>query len=251
MVTVLKDRILKLLNSRPNDTFTSKQVAYLLNANNNSIRNKLMHLVNSNKIIRVTKGLYQSTFGLVKEDIDPNIRFHGIKFEHRCNKSMGWSYLDLYKIVTDQLKTPWIRKHPKNKSISTSVEWEQRIITITLHKPDKDSTSLLEVFCKSSMLPLHPIEVGAYCGFLQGVFKIPYNFWILTQIGVNIDLKNVQLDTWNNISMKEAQERILRMYQKAKDLRLECHINPKKRMTARETLDYFEKILIVADEFTR
>lgn len=153
--------------------------------------------------------------------------------------------------MTEDLKTPWLRKHPNNHSWLNSIEWEGRTINITLHPGGYNKPPRLDISNKSSLLPLHPIEYGAYCGFLYGIFKIPSNFWTLTQIGVNIDLKNVQLVTWKNISMKVSQERILRMYQKAKDLRLESHINPKKTMTARETLEYFEKILIVVNELER
>jgi hypothetical protein len=223
----------------------------ILRANNDSVRNKLSYLAKNNKIWRVTKGLYQSTAGLIKEEMDPNIRLHGIKFEHRCNKNMGWSYPDLEKVVTVDLKQPWLRKHPKNHSITTSSEWERRTITITLHPPNQDGITLLETFNKSSLLPLHPIEYGSYCGYLQGVFKIPPELWRLTQLAVNIDRKNVQLDGWSNITMRESQERVLRMYQKAKDIRLECHVNPKKTITARDTLAYFEKVLAVVEELTR
>ena len=180
MTKALRYRILDLLESRPSDTFTSKQIALILEANNNSVRTKLGYLANTNKIWRVTKGLYQSTSAIIRQEHDPNIRLHGIKFELRCIKTMGWSYPYLKKVVTVDLKQPWLHRHSKNHSLTTSTEWEGRIITVTLHPPDKKEVTLLEVFNKSSMLPLHPIEFGAYCGFLYGIFKIPPEFWKLT-----------------------------------------------------------------------
>jgi hypothetical protein len=157
---------------------------------------------------------------------------------------MGWCYLDLQRIVTEQLRTPYLHRHPKNKSIVTGSDWEGRLLTITLH-PESDKGTLLEVFNKSSLLPLHPLEFSNYCGYLQGVFKIPSSFWILRQIGINVDRENCQLDGWTNVSMRTAEGNVLRMYQKAKDLRIETHIQTKT--TAKESLKYLEGILQYAE----
>ena len=219
----------------------------ILRANNNSVRTKLGYLANKNKVWRVTKGLYQSTSGIIKEEFDPDIRFHGIDFSYKCIKRSPWGYPHLKKVVTVDLKTPWLRKHPNNHSWLNSIEWEGRLINIALH-PGIDTDPRIDISNRSSLLPLHPIEFGAYCGFLYGIFKIPYDFWELIQIGINIDKRNTQLDGWKNISMKVAQGRILRMYQKAKDLRLETHTSP--NMNAREAMNYLEKVLVIAEEIS-
>lgn len=238
----LDDKIVELLASRNNDIFRIPQIAELINGNKRSISVRLTHLVKTQRVHRISVGLYQHPSGLVKELIDPHIRFHGIKFEYRHLKMMRWSYLDLQKIVNEQLRSPIMHRHPKNKSITTSTDWEGRSITVTIH-PEK--VGLLEVWNRSSLLPLHPLEFGQYCGYIQGVFKIPSDFWTLKQLGINIDHENVQLDGWTNISMKVAQNNVLRMYQKAKDLRIEAHITTD--MTAKECMSYMEGILRYAE----
>ena len=204
----LKDRIIILLDEHPLETFTSKQLAALLSANRKSVRVKIAYLVNKGKINKITKGLYQSIRGIVREEFDLLIRFHALKIEARCSTWKGWSYPALFDIVTRRFANPRMCRHAQNKGITTYSDWELRQLTITLHKEE------LEIFCNSSNHPLNLLDITNYFSYIDGAFGLPEAAWTVTQCDYNIDEVGKINMPIGSISVSNFKDMILKFYEK-------------------------------------
>lgn len=201
-------------------------------------------MVNKGLIANPNRGYYQHPKGLIKPVIYPFFELHGLKFESRCYKVMGWPYPDLLQFVTTRLRQPWLHKHPKNKAVTTTAEWSARTVSITIHT---EKTQLIEIFLKAGNDALSPIEFVEYCGWIVGLFGIPPEFWELKQKGINIDIQDAKFTGPSSVSMKVAQDIVMKIYQKGKDIRFETHDT--KVMNGKQALNFMAEVLRIEEAF--
>lgn len=231
-----------VLADRPRDAFTIAQIAYLTGLKKGHVRVVLHRLYGENRVARVARGLYQHPKGLVYPSApDSRLRIHGLKVECRCNVSMRWPFRRALSVVTERFPSPWLHRHPKNHSITTKGEWNDRPLSITVHP---DDTVLLEVWMKASFLPLHLIEAHAYLGgFLPGAFGIPPEHWTITQADWNIDVPG-NIDTelkLKAVSVSTFLKLMLKIYQKEDLVRTE--VRSFQPLDAKPFVGYIESIL--------
>lgn len=245
-------RILVWLKARAEHSWTAKQIALGTGINPSTIRVYLRRAARSTPplIANPIYGRYQDPEGLVRRGaIDPRLRVHGLKFECRCNKTMGWPYLRLSKIVTTRFPSPTMHIHPRNHSLTTYGDWKGRPITITAHP---DETVLLEVFMEASQDPLNVLELfGFLDNWLHGAFGIPGELWMIRQVDWNIDeLGSVADLGLTGLSVAQGRELVAKVYQKAHDT-LRSEIRDFRPLSTERLLGNMRAILRSMEELAR
>lgn len=238
-------RIIAWLKARSDYPWQRDQIAVGTGIGSHVVGSILRRMVRRSEpeVACVTRGWYQHPSGLVKrgQDIDPRIRFHGLKFEARCYKSHGWPYRRMAEYVTTRLPNPAMkqvrRKDGEANYIVTYTDWNGRGLTITLRN---DPTVLMELFVHSTTYPLDIHELYAFLdGWLPATFPIlPLSAWVTRQTGMNIDERTPRLADagFEGLTLQETKDFILRYYQKIADLaRTDFHdntMNPVDRLLA-------------------
>ena len=205
-------------------------------------------MVKGNLIIRTTKGFFQHPSGLVKEEFYPFFGLHGLKFESRCYKMRGWSFLNLQQFVTMRFALCTPKPHANNGSIAVWDEWETRPVTITIH-PETSSSGgkkeLIEIFIYCSKHPLMPVQFLEYCNWVVALFGIPASHWTLKQKGINIDFPKTTMTGTTDLSMETVKKAVMRIYQKGEDFRVEIH--DREEINGEDVIDAFRKILQIQE----
>lgn len=206
--STLEKKVIDFLAKDPYMQYNRKTLSMILSINNGSLGKILRRLADKNLVLSPQRGFYQHPKGLVREELDLLIRFHGIKVETNCHKYKGWPYLRLHEIVTGRFAHPELRRHPVNQGITTYSDWDLRLLTITLHKEE------LEVFCQSSNYPLSLLDLMNYFSFLYGAFGISEEAWKVAQCDYNIDeVGKINLPL-TDISISNFKGLILKFYEK-------------------------------------
>ena len=239
------DTILKFLAKNPYRPYGRKEICLHTKVPYPSSGTTLSRMVKDNLIIRTTKGFFQHPSGLVKEEFYPFFGLHGLKFESRCYKMRGWSYLNLQQFVTMRFALCTPKPH-KNGSLGVWDEWETRPVKIQIHpelSKNGEKKELIEIWIRCSKDPLNPLDFLQYCNWIVALFGIPAKFWTLKQRGINIDFPGAKMEGTVDVSMPIAKKTVWRIYQKSEDFRVEIHDT--QEINGEDCIDAFRKILQV------
>ena len=225
-----RERVMAFLAAHIEDDWNAGSIAFHTGVGKSSIGQVIKRMRKANQIIQTKRGYYQHPAGLVRREVDPRIRFHGIKLETRCHERDTSCFLGMVRGWDTRLQSPANHIHPGNGSHVCYSDYQGRPVTITIHPKAR----LLEEWVSASSLPFHPLEFYAFGTWTEGWSGVPASLWKLVECGANIDQKDVTLD-WglSQISLADAQGRVMRAYQKAQDLlRVEVHDTPNLSMDA-------------------
>ena len=195
---------MKFLSHDPYTQYNIRTLSKYLKVKSGTLRVTLRRLAKDNLILNPSWGFYQHPSGLVREELDLLMRFHAIKLESR----KGWSYPNLFKIVTTRFANPERHIHSRNKGITTKGEWESRGLTLTLHKNE------FEVFMQSSDMPLSLLDMTNYLSYICGATGIIEQFWLVTQCDYNIDQVGKVDMPVGSISIASFKDMIVKFYEK-------------------------------------
>jgi len=142
---------------------------------------------------------------------------HGIKLEFRYNSKQAPPFLPLARQVTFRG-----HRHPKNRSISDSFEFDGRKITVTEHA----TAGLVEVFVTAHDNCYNFTEFQRFVAWVQGRYPlIPMGSWEVIMLGLNWDRKDIGLEGLSKVSLQAFDNCWLVIYQKTKEIvRTEAHI---------------------------
>lgn len=190
------------------------------------------------------RGLYRSLNVVEVKGVPllfPDI--HGLKVEHRCPQMKGGVTCGCNREGTP---SPDKHRHKRNKSITMTITWKDRPVTITYHK------SLIEAFLNATDDPIDIHEFIQYCGFIEGKFNKPLTSWYVVQIGLAKDLLTLELDGFKGSRMRldKFKNMYLEFYQKTKDkVRVGVHFNlsskptVKRKITVEDMLEIFQNLI--------
>jgi hypothetical protein len=247
-MTTNAEVILEFLEQHPTRTFNRKEICLHTRLPYNTTGSTLRRMLKSNLILNPVRGYYQHPSGLVKPKLYPFFGLHGLKFESRCYKQVGWSFRRLVNYVAVRFPLREPKPHRFNKSYSVWGDWRNRNITLTIHPEttkDGDLKELIEIWCKSGQLPLSPLDFIAYCNWIVGVFGIKAELWILKERGINIDVPKTTISGSSDITMEIAQQAVMRMYQKGPDARFEIHDT--REITGSQAIKFMKYVLEVSE----
>lgn len=203
-----------------------KEVARRLNLNYNTARSYLARLSNEGEIKKTHRGLYRAVLDVdslrrasAAEDVD--IRLHGLKLEGRlCIKDPGGYFAD-----ADTFRPPGKTVFDDDFRETFQSVFEGRSMTITIHRAGK-SKGLVEIFLKTTKIPMSVLEFLRWEAYLHGVFPLLEQMdFRVRQIGLNCDYKRLRLDGVTSIKLQTFKNAWFQVYNHAEDmLRVEGHL---------------------------
>lgn len=219
-------RIRDYLRSISPESLHAKAISRRLNINYNTVRSYLSRLAKEGEVKRTLRGLYRAkldidTLRKVGAVEDINIRIHGLKVEGRLCVKQGAGYF----ADADAFRPPGKCTFEDDNRRTFQAVYEGRVTTFTVHD-DGRAKGLVEVFLKSSRLPMSISEFMRWEAYLHGVFP---NFEVMDfkviQIGLNCDYKRLRLDGVKSIKLQTFKNAWFQIYEKAEDiLRIEGHL---------------------------
>lgn len=171
------------------------------------------------RIAQAHKGWYRAALNIDRLrslDTAKTIGVHGIKIEGKCPRgNTGYS-----------LARQSIHQYRKRGIYSDS--FEGRVVTITVHEG-----GLVEVWLRTSQHTLDFPMFDHFCYWLYGKFSgiVLEHTWMLKQLGINVDMKILELDGLQKLSLKNWRNAWFQIYQKGKDVvRAEAHVMPNMKL---------------------
>jgi len=214
----LEQKVEEYLYRTAPEESNSKEISYVLKLNCASVRKVLSRmLAKKESVIQcLHRGFYshRTTAEVVRKlVVGQRIELHGFKLEGQCrNLNTALSF------ATAAQKTYRKRGYYKET-------FKGRDVSITVH-----SMGLVEVFCSTSTVPMNYFDFRDLISWLKGMFAgtILDQDWMLSQVGLNLDSRQLILDDVKSIKLKVFEDAWFQMYQKAQDvLRIEAHLSPK------------------------
>jgi len=195
------------------------------------IRSELTRLLSREQIVKHSRGYYslKITPATLKYLENPPITVHGLKLECRAkqtlqktilritannNKNYTKEMLDWFKAMgfKESTKYRWFKRIP----------WEGRGLEITVHL-----SGLIEIWVKSSELPLAYPDMVRLCSFLNGFLSsLKPEGIMVRQIGVAKDFQSLRMDGLSSITLHKFMNDWSKIYYKQSigAVRIERHL---------------------------
>ena len=205
----IEDRIMELLEANHGKSLNTYSISRILKLKQNTTRATLSRMIKKDKIKK------QGSFYRCKLDLEDirselnNIRLHGIKIEANCCE-MGGRVLSATNFKTQQNRKIW------------SLIWNGRQVTITQH-----DTGLIEIWikCSKSSLNLSHDDFENFINFIDGLtYHNKLKNMRLRQIGINCDMRRLQLKGIQHIKLQEFRNAWAAIYKKGDQTRIEYHL---------------------------
>jgi len=234
----LVERILKVLARHYPRALSNKEIANMVITDQNKVNATLSRLAVEMRILKVSRGKYTRKTTELDIDLDySQTVFHNLLIHSKCcNEVIG--------ILPQQLAT----------STKERKRWKLKFwghdVTIMLHK-----SKLMEIHLNCTKHPIDIHGLTAFRTWIEAIFyKYPLKKLELKKIDFSIDSHRFRLELPKSILYTDLEGRMLRMYQKDKDIlrfesthygkiRLETAINLFKRLvTPPEKAGHLEEI---------
>lgn len=223
----------------------------------NTIRSELRRLYNDDKINLVGRGFYQAK--VKKSNIDllenPPTMLHAITIicdspklqklrqgltSHSCRFNTWLDFLEWLEV--EQFEVYSYSKGDK-KQYSKIIWYDDRDIHLSIHNNCK-----IDIYIGCSKHPVDYFEFRDIYNRVNGYLNCisPFVNEYVTQIGINKDFKEFDLDGVNSLRLRDFSNAWFQIYRKEsiQRVRFECHLTPKPRLGLRDA--YF-----ILDGFSR
>ena len=212
----VRDRIVDYLYKIAPDEAMPKTISRVLKIPHGTVKKELTRILaaTDSPLMCEHRGFYRHKFDLdilTKFDTTKQIELHGIQLQGVCHQANGG-----YSI-SKAAKSRY-RKRGTYKEL-----FEDRIVTITVFE-----NGLVQAWLNTSEHPVNFHQFDRFQAWLKGLLDfVAPGSWILKQVGLNVDVRQLQLDGLKSMKLMTFRNAWFQIYQKGEDtVRFETHLVP-------------------------